>query len=165
MDFSLIAGVLTGITNSLVIARAAIDVRDFNQAGAAIADVTQKLLDLQTQVIASNGAFMQLQEQHSALSQIVRELQEQAADRAGYELFELTAGVLVYRSNVAPQPVGADDPRTPKPMHYLCPRCFDLKTKALLKLIGVHWHCVNCNQTYWTGRQDPPVYYPRNNGF
>jgi hypothetical protein len=161
MDFSLIAGALTGITNGLVVARAAIEIRDFNQAGAAIADVTQKLLDLQTQVIANNGAFMQLQEKHSALTQLVRELEEKAAERGRYELFELHPGVFVYRSHVPPQATGTDDPRAPEPMHYLCPRCFDQQTKAVLKLIGTHWHCVNCNQTYWTGRRDEPISYAR----
>jgi hypothetical protein len=160
MDFSLIAGALSGITNGLTFARAAIEVRDFVKAGAAIADVMQKLLDLQTQVIASNGAFMELQKQHAALTQTVRELEEQAAERGRYELFELTPGVFVYRLQLSPHTTRTDNPGSPEPMHYLCPRCFDQKTKAILQLVGVHWHCVSCSNIYKSGLRESAPNYP-----
>ena len=152
MDFSLIPAALSGIATSVGIAKAALEMRDFTQAGAAVADVTQKLLDLQAQVLVSNAAFMQLQQEHSSLAQRVRELDEARTDRERYTLFELAAGVFVYRSNVSPQSAGAENPSNPEPMHYLCPRCFDQKAKVILQLRSVHWHCSRCKTAYWSGR-------------
>lgn len=158
MDFSLIAGALGGVSSSLAIAKAAIEVSDFVRASSAVADVTQKLVDLQIQVIASNGAFMQLQQEHSALAQLVRELEEQAADRDRYELFELTAGVIVYRVKLTPHPAGAEHPVSPEPMHYLCPRCFNQKTKAILQQRSVAaLVCPECKNAFPTGQRQRPL--------
>lgn len=159
MDYSLIAGALSGITSSLGLARTALAVNDFVVANTAITDTLQKLIDLQTQIIASNGAFMELQKQHAALTQLVRKLEEESSDRARYSLFELSPGVFVYRANVAPQTAGSSDPRDPEPVHYLCPRCFDQKVKSVLQTyrkVGVlSIDCVSCKNRFPTGQTVP----------
>lgn len=159
MDFSLIPSALAAISGSISVAKTALEVRDFNSAGAAISEITQKLIDLQTQVIAGNGAFMQLQQEHSALAQKVRVLEELRTERERYSLFEISTGTFVYRLNVAPQTAGADNPQGPEPMHYLCPRCFGQQAKSILQR-HVVWGTVNlecpvCNTNFDSGERVP----------
>lgn len=153
MDFSLISGALTSLGASIGLAKTALEVRDFNSAGAAIAETTQKLIDLQAQVITLQGSFLQLQQQHSAVTQEVRELKEHRADRERYSLFEISPGGFVYRLNIRSQQAGAVDPVQVEPLHYLCQPCLDVRhVKVVLREHMVSWQCSECKATVSNGK-------------
>lgn len=155
MDISTINAGMAALTGSFAAAKTALEIRDFNAAGTAVAEATQKLLDVQGQLLSINGAFMQLQQQHAAMAQKVRELEEQRAQRERYALVELSPGVMVYRVNERPQAAGADSPGVPEPVHHLCPQCFHRGHTSILQKISkvgtLTLDCSACEARYPTG--------------
>lgn len=153
MDFSLISGALASLSGTLGLAKTALEVRDFNSAGAAIAETTQKLIDLQTQVITLQSSFLQLQQDHAAVTKEASELKEHRADRERYSLFQIKPGNLVYRLNVVPHGEGASDEGFVDPPHYLCQPCMDVRrVKVVLNERALSWLCPECKATVSNGK-------------
>jgi hypothetical protein len=171
MDFASLATAASSFGATIGVAKAALEVRDFNATGAAISEMTQKLLDLQGQLLSVNAAFFQLQQERVALAEQVRELKEERAERERYTLFEISPGAFVYRFNVSPVGAGATQPGVAQPAHYLCQRCFDEDRKVVLQNWSGRWRCTHCSISYGTGEStiaisssddwSDPIYRPR----
>ncbi|WP_313250799.1 hypothetical protein [Stenotrophomonas sp.] len=151
MDFASLATAASSIGTAISTAKAALEIRDFNATGAAIAEMTQKLLDLQSQLLAVNAAFFQLQQERVALTEQVRELEKERTERERYTLFEISPGAFVYRFNVSPEADGATQPGIAQPAHYLCQRCFDEDRKVVLQNWSDRWRCTHCNISFGRG--------------
>lgn len=161
MDFSLITGAISSLGTAKKLADAALDVRDFNNAATAIAQITEQLLDAQQRLLAHNAALLELQQEHFEATKELRKLREALAERERYSLFELSPDVFVYRVDVPPQLGGTTEPGDPKPKHYLCQRCFDKGVKSVLqglsKVGRITLTCTECNTQFPTGKYVKPA--------
>jgi len=158
MDFASLATAASSIGTAISTAKAALEIRDFNATGAAIAEMTQKLLDLQGQLLAVNAAFFQLQQERVTLTEQVRELEKERTERERYTLFEISPGAFVYRFNVSPEADGTAQPGVAQPAHYLCQRCFDEDRKVVLQNWSDRWRCTHCKISFGpdSGSRDWP---------
>ncbi|MRI41714.1 hypothetical protein D5301_05585 [Stenotrophomonas sp. MH181796] len=151
MDFSSIATAIASLKSAQELAAATLAVRDFNQSAVAIAQINEKLLAAQQGLLAHNIMLLQLQNEHFEATKELRELKEALSQKAGYELFDLGGGVIVYRANLAPQQAGTDSPGRTQPDHYLCQPCYDAGTKVVLQPgADGYMRCPVCRQTYRT---------------
>jgi len=156
MDFASLATAASSFGATINIAKAALEIRDFNATGAAISEMTQKLLDLQSQLLAVNASFFELQQERVALAEKVRVLEEQRSQRERYSLFEIGTGVFVYRFNAPPEGSGAGTPGQQEPAHFLCQACWDRGSKSVLQnWTNGGWKCLPCNINLWERRAKP----------
>lgn len=160
MDFSLITGAISSLTSAKKLADAALQVRDFNQASAAISQINDQLLEAQQRLFAHNAALLMLQQQHFEATNEIRELKEALAERGRYSLFELSEGVFVYRVHQVPQQGGTTEPGEAEPQHYLCQGCFDKGIKSVLQKGSRVGHlyllCPQCDSKFPTGAYVKP---------
>lgn len=149
MDFSSIATAIASLKSAQELAAATLGVRDFNQSAAAIAQINEQLLAAQQGLLAHNTMLLQLQSEHFEATKQLRDLKEAAAQKAAYELFDLGAGVFVYRSNGTPAQAGAGGPIPAQPEHFLCQPCYDVGTKVVLQPHGeTLLRCSTCRHLY-----------------
>ncbi|WP_093820176.1 hypothetical protein [Stenotrophomonas indicatrix] len=156
IDINSIAAGVSAVGTALGMAKTALELRDFTASAAAISDVSQKLLDLQGQLFATHAALFELHQEKVALTQKVRELEEERADRERYTLFEITPGVFVYRFNGFPHGAGSENPPSTEPTHYLCQSCYGAGRKVVLQQLHKHGHitldCPVCKTRHRTGQ-------------
>ena len=151
MDFSSIATAIASLKSAQELAAATLGVRDFNQSAAAIAQINEQLLAAQQGLLAHNTMLLQLQSEHFEATKELRDLKDALSQKAGYELFDLGGGVIVYRANLAPQQAGTGSPSSSQPEHYLCQPCYDGGTRVVLQPAGDGYlRCTVCRQTYRT---------------
>ncbi|CBA14738.1 hypothetical protein XALC_0193 [Xanthomonas albilineans GPE PC73] len=151
---------LSSLVNTIGAAKTALEIRDFNATGAAISEMTQKVLNLQAELIAVNTAFFEIQQENTALGKQVRELKEKSAQRERYSLFKLSPGVFVQRLNDSPETAGTVNPGLPEPIHFLCPRCFEEGIRSILQQSSgpgrITHDCFRCGSKYPTENDRPP---------
>ncbi len=107
---------------------------------AAIADVQNSLLDLQSKLFAAQAQYEALAEVKRQLEQKIVDYEKWDADAARYELTEVASGIFVYA-------LKANDQKG-EPMHWLCPNCFNQHQKSILGKPGVdylNYKCNNCS--------------------
>ncbi|WP_422346957.1 hypothetical protein [Stenotrophomonas sp. DR009] len=152
-DLGSITTAVGSVGTAIGMAKTALEVRDFNASAAAISDASQKVINLQTQLLSTLGTLFELQQEKMSLAQRVRELEEHRSDRERYSLFEITPGGFVYRFNVSPETAGASNPGGMQPPHYLCQPCLDVRGhKVVLNERAVIWHCPECRAAVDNGK-------------
>lgn len=147
MDPSLLIGAFSALKAAKDAAQAALTIRDFNAAGAAISRITDELLKAQQILLTQQAAMAELQVELEKSRRELAELREKAKERGRYSLFEITEGVFVYRKNEITDGLEGGE-GIPEPMHYLCQGCFDKGVKAVLQGWGNNWHCPICKHIY-----------------
>lgn len=90
MDISLVTGAYASLKAAKDIGSALLEVRDFNQTAAKVAQLNDLLLKAQDSLFAHNAQLLELQGEHLETSQKLRKLEETLAERARYTLFEIT---------------------------------------------------------------------------
>ncbi|WP_423156463.1 hypothetical protein [Stenotrophomonas maltophilia] len=164
-DMGSITTAVGSVGTAIGMAKTALELRDFNASAAAISDASQKVINLQTQLLSALGTLFELQQERAALAQRVRELEEHRSDRERYSLFEITPGGFVYRLNVSPETAGTGQPGGVQSTHYLCQPCLDVRGhKVVLNERAVIWYCPECKASVDNGKTvnvDPlPGFYP-----
>lgn len=161
IDMNSIATGVSAIGTALGMAKTALEVRDFTASAAAISEVSQKLIDLQSQLFSAQAALFELHQEKVSLTQRIRELEEHRSDRERYSLFEVTPGGFVYRLDVAPETTGARHPGGMQPPHYLCQPCLDVRGhKVVLNERSTIWYCPECKAGVDNGKTVNVDFYP-----
>lgn len=140
---SSITTLLSGAVSSVALLKAKIDAHAFSEAAAQIADVNDKLIQAQQQLLEHGAAMLALQQENRELMEHVREHRARLADRGRYQLIVLPGGDFAY------QAIGANPP------HYICQPCFDGdSSKSILQPRAQLW-CPRCDRGF--GPQSPGV--------
>jgi hypothetical protein len=93
------------------ISRTLLDVRDFNKLAGIQAEMTQRILDIQTAMLDLQAKLSTKADAFDALKAYATELENAARERERYALYEIRPGAFVYRRRDDVQPV--------EPMHSL----------------------------------------------
>ncbi|MGE8279061.1 MAG: hypothetical protein ACN6O2_01380 [Stenotrophomonas sp.] len=159
IDMASLSTAVSSLGATLGVAKAALEIRDFNASAAAISEISQKVIDLQGQLLAAQSALFHLHQEKVALAQEVRELKEERADRESYSLFEISPSVFVQRFNGRPKAAGTEGPSSDEPPHYLCQPCWSTNRKVVLQKVGDVGHitldCPVCKGAFRTGEFVP----------
>ncbi|MEN9375982.1 MAG: hypothetical protein RL710_1139 [Pseudomonadota bacterium] len=130
MDISLL---LSSISGSIELGGLLVNERDRQKAAAIQSDLTEKLIQAQTQVSHVLAAIIEKDGLIQTLTQRNRELEASQSDRARYQLAKLgTVGDFFAYQLRAPGELGD---RRDEPTHFLCQPCFDAGKKSVL-LVG-----------------------------
>ena len=140
MDFSLITAAVGGAANTVAIARAALEVRDFTASAAALAKANHAMIDLQQRMLDLQAAYARLQQENAELR---ARLHTMADARDRYRLAEIAPGVFVMQSIAVPHAV--------EPPHYACQPCFDQGRRAVLQKRHGRWECPACGKAVGGG--------------
>lgn len=111
-------------------------------------EIKLALADLTDQVANAKVANAELKVELSALQQALREANAFKTDLERYELHETPLGSVIYRLR--------DEMQNDEPLHYLCPRCVEDKTKSILQGHEGYRECPVCK----TGFKMTPVDNP-----
>lgn len=164
MDFSMIGAATSAITASKELAKAAIGIRDFNEIAPKIAELNNQLLKAQDALFTHQAQLLTLQNEQFETAKELAKLKEALAQKGSYSLFELSAGVLVYRVNISPVEGHVSDPASTQPLHYVCQSCFDKGIKVVLKRVetwqAVGHYCSGCKENYLESKKPSAVRAP-----
>lgn len=143
MDLSVITTAVGAISAAKELGKAAMGIRDFNEAAPVIAQLNDQLLKAQDALFRHNAELLALQQEQFETAKKLREMEEALAQRGRYSLFELSPGVFVYRVNVTPGGSDVQNPSGTEPMHYVCQPCFDKGVKAVLARNETHLRVIH----------------------
>lgn len=159
MDLSAVSAVVSAISASKELAKAAIGVRDFNEMAPVIAQLNDQLLKAQDAMFKHNAQLMALQQENFEATEELRKMKEALAERGRYSLVELSDRVFVYRVNVSPSSGDMGNPVSTQPIHHLCQPCFDKGVKSVLQKSSfygaISLECTICDKRYSTGTTEP----------
>ncbi|MBY6118551.1 hypothetical protein KUV64_05365 [Mameliella alba] len=99
-------------------------------------EIKLALADLTDQVANAKVANAELKFELTSLQQALREANAFKTDLERYELHETPAGSIIYRLR--------DEMQNDEPLHYLCPRCVEDKTKSILQGHEGYRECPVC---------------------
>lgn len=128
------------------LATAAVDLRDSQKLAAVKLDLTERVLQTQTQLSQVLSSIIEKDTSLATLAQRVRELEDRQLERARYELGELAAGgnAFAYRLKAPARLLE----NSHEPQHFVCQPCFDAGKKAILFRRDVWgtwvWTCPLC---------------------
>ena len=117
--------------------------RDRQKVAAIQIDLTQKIMDAQTQFLQMQGTVIEQQRAIAVLEERLRELQSKTAEKERYVLAKLgTEGqFFVYR----PRPVAELEQGSAEVEHFICQPCFEAGKKVVLTGNGSgYWWCTVC---------------------
>lgn len=117
--------------------------RDRQKAAAIQIDLTQKIMDAQTQFMQMQSTVIEQQRTIAVLEERLRELQSKAAEQQRYVLAKLGAlgEFFVYRLRSTGEMVQGST----EVEHFLCQPCFDAGKKVVLSGNGDgYWWCSSC---------------------
>ena len=92
----------------------------------SISKILEVLLAVQKDALSVSMIAQQLQEEKSDLSKKLLEFEKWSETEEKYELKEIAKGIFVYSYKMV-------DPSS-KPMHWLCPKCFQEKKAHIIQL-------------------------------
>ncbi|MEH6510352.1 hypothetical protein [Halopseudomonas aestusnigri] len=128
------------------LAKLLVDERDRHKAAAIKLDFTEKLMQVNSQVLEVQNAIISKDRELHALQERIRELEAHEADRLRYQLRE----VGTHGSGFAYQlrPASELPERTDEPQHFICQPCLDIRQhKAVLVRVrkpAPYWVCPAC---------------------
>jgi hypothetical protein len=125
VDLSAIAGMATSMRAAIEITKAMKDVHDANL-------IQTKTFELTREIMAAQSYAMEAMQAQTALLATVRDLEEKIskletwnAEKARYELREVSPGVLAYTMKAGTE--------QGQPSHMLCANCYDRGTKSVIQ--------------------------------
>jgi hypothetical protein len=92
----------------------------------SISRILEVLLSIQRHALSVNAIAQKLQEEKHELTIRIMELEKWHETEMQYELREVASGIFVYAYKVTDNPT--------KPMHWLCPKCFQEKKPHIIQL-------------------------------
>ncbi|MPY74477.1 MAG: hypothetical protein GEU87_09455 [Alphaproteobacteria bacterium] len=127
VDIGTIAAAVSGLNTAREMTQALIGVRD-----AAV--LNDKVIELQSVILAAQGNALTAQSEQFALLQQVRELEEQMArmetwdaEKEKYELKDVRSGVFAYARKEGMEPA--------EPPHHICADCYQNRQKSVLQKV------------------------------
>jgi hypothetical protein len=143
---SAISGLLTGLNGIRDLAGSLINLRDAQVIATVQMDLTNRILEMQSQLSEVLAAIIEKDGTIAALDKRCRDLERKQADRERYQLSKLASNrdVFAYRLK-PPSELQSDASELP---HFLCQPCFDKGIKAVLietDFYGLaRWRCPVC---------------------
>lgn len=131
MDTSALISSIGGVFE---LARLAVDERDRQKASAIKADLTDKVIQAQSQLSQVMAAIIEKDATIHALSERVRNLEAEQSEKLRYQLREVGPGghALAYQL----RPAAELSERQDEPTHFLCQACLDVrKQKSMLQTV------------------------------
>lgn len=150
MDASLVSGLMTSLTATVELGKAALGVRDANQLAATVAQMNDKILHAQQSLFGVMAQSLALTQELANAQQENQKLRAAIEQRGRYALVELAEGQFVLRSKLES---GTDsNPVDAEPVHHICQPCFDKGLKSVLQR-RVQWghaelFCTLCSQDW-----------------
>jgi len=162
MDFHIL---LASINSARQLGSALIAERDGIKAAAIQIDLSEKLIQAQSQISEVLAAIISKDAALSVLTERIRELEASQSERARYQLAKLgTVGeFFAYQL----RPAGELSERTDEPAHFLCQPCFDAGKKGVLRVTPTYAFCPLCKLNMQVGAipSSPPRQVSRGLGF
>lgn len=129
-----IPSLLSSLSSALSLGQALLNERDRHKAASIQLDLTDKLLQAQTQASQVLAAIVEKDGLIQVLSERVRHLEADQSEKARYELAELGVGGKFFAYQL--RPVAELGERSNEPPHFLCQPCLDIRQhKSALRLI------------------------------
>ncbi len=116
MDLASIQAAFAALKMAKDLGTAALELRDFNAAAAAISNINAQLLKAQESLFDSQGSMFSMQSENQRLQEEVRQLKAAQDLRAKYEPVSLMPGQFVYRLK-----------ESPANLQYFCQPCLDVR--------------------------------------
>lgn len=126
MDVSFISATISALSAAKDIGKSAVGIRDFNALATTVSQLNDQILKAQDSLFAHQSQLIALQEELRQAMERLHLAEKVINDRGSYQLFELSAGVFVYRNKLV------DGDAQPGIYHLLCQPCFDVGRKAVL---------------------------------
>ncbi|MCB7560510.1 MULTISPECIES: hypothetical protein [Klebsiella] len=135
---------LSSLTSIGTIGKALIDERDRQKLASLQIDLSNKIIEAQSELAQVLGTVIEQQRLIPVLEQRIRELEAADAEKASYQLSKLgTVGeffAYALRADAEPLKGRCETP------HFLCQPCFDTGKKAVLIGNGDgYWECPVCH--------------------
>lgn len=145
---------ISSLTSIGTIGKALIDERDSQKLATLKSDLTNKIIEAQSQFMQLHSTVIEQQRSILTLEQRIRELEAAGAEKARYQLTKLGTDGEFFAYALRPEselPEG-----TGEVAHFLCQPCFDAGKKVVLAGNGDgYWRCHICNH----GAQVTPSRY------
>ena len=143
---------ISSLTSIGAIGKALIDERDSQKLATLKSDLTNKIIEAQSQFMQLHSTIIEQQRSILTLEQRIRELEAAGAEKARYQLTKLGTQREFFAYALRPDtelPEG-----TSEVAHFLCQPCFDAGKKVVLTGNGEgYWKCSSCG----LGAQTTPV--------
>lgn len=140
MDIPLL---LSTINAARELGSALIQERDRLKAAAIQVDLSEKLIQAQTQISEVLAAITSKDASIAALLERVRELENRQNEHARYLLAKV--GILGDFFAYGLRPAAELSERADEPAHFICQPCFDAGKKSVLRIAGATASCSLCN--------------------
>ena len=152
MDIPLL---LSSLNASKNLVGSLVDERDRQKVAAIQIDLTNKLIEAQSQISEILAAVIEKDGLIKTLSESNRHLQAQQDEKARYRLAKLgTLGqFFVYQL----RPAAELSERTDEPEHVICQPCFEDGKKSVLNILAAYAHCHVCSRKVQIELVPPPV--------
>ncbi|TQI78718.1 hypothetical protein FHU10_1241 [Serratia fonticola] len=159
MDFG---ALISSVTSIGQIGKALVDERDRQKLAALQIDLSNKIIEAQTQILQLLGTVVEQQRLIPVLEKRIRELEASDAEKARYQLTKLGSLREFFAYSLRPDAEPLEG--TGEVSHFLCQPCFDAGKKVILTGNGEgYWNCPVCRHgaqvepeapiSYSTGRR------------
>ncbi len=133
---------LTASVNGLVtLASTAINERDTQKLAATRAELTQKVIEVQSKVLSQVGMISDMLTEREELKERIRELEQQLRYRESYRLVSVGTGFCYEFKQVADVTEGSEAEAS----HFVCQPCLDVRRqKVVLTFSRGRYDCSEC---------------------
>ncbi|WP_074030574.1 hypothetical protein [Serratia fonticola] len=140
MDFG---ALIRSVTSIGQIGKALVDERDRQKLATLQIDLSNKIIETQTQILQLLGTVVEQERLIPVLEKRIRELEASDAEKARYQLTKLGSlrEFFAYSLRLDTEPLEG----TGEVKHFLCQPCFDAGKKVVLTGNGEgYWSCPAC---------------------
>lgn len=154
MDISALVSSISAIGE---LGKLLINERDRQKAATIQIDLSNKIIESQTQLLQLLGTVVEQQRLIPVLEQRVRELEADHTEKARYQLTKLGSCREFFVYSLRPQAEPLEGIREVE--HFLCQPCFDAGNKVLLTGNGEgYWFCPVCKHGAQVEPDNAPTY-------
>ena len=140
MDFSAITSAIGSLKTATEIVKAINEIDRGVEINGKVIELQQVILSLQSNLMQVQVELANSQQENFTLTKKVTALENDASFEFGYELYQVQAGIFVYKSKG----------ESPQSEHWLCTNCFGKRQKSILQQYGTndsgnHYLCPSCD--------------------
>lgn len=153
LDMGSIQAAFTALKAAKELGTSALELRDFNQAAAAISQINAQLLKAHDSLFELQGAMYEMREENHRLRDEVRDLKAAQDLHSMYEAFELKQGNFVYRLK-----------DSPPDRQYCCQPCLSVRKQEVIlrrvedRIAGVvYYECSECKTKRYSTEPARPM--------
>ena len=138
-----ITGGLAAANHAYKTAKGILELKTQTEINSAVIEIQRNIIDVQQQLSEAQRRYDEVSDQKKAAEAALAARDDWERTAAQYKLTEVIPGVLLYKI-ISP---------TGEPDHYICPHCFQQRTKSILQRWGREVHCQSCKLEIWV---EPP---------